>query len=147
MAALYLDTSALAKLYLREAESAQILELASTSEQLTSSWLAYPETFAALAKARRTRRASAKQVAQHQAQFQALWDGMIQVEPAPALLKRAAQFADGFELRGSDAVHLASAEALSLALARAKEPIDVVFVSFDEQLNKAARLLGLEVTF
>jgi hypothetical protein len=44
-------------------------------------------------------------------------------------------------------VHLASAEALSLAVVRAKEPINVVFVSFDEQFNKAAQLLGLEMAF
>ncbi|OIQ66702.1 hypothetical protein GALL_517260 [mine drainage metagenome] len=55
----------------------------------------------------------------------------------PALLMRATELADGFALRGLDAVHLANAERLRQGVSTLE------FVAFDAALNRAARLPGL----
>ncbi len=47
---LYLDTSALVKLYVQEAHSALVLQAVHRAEAVASHWLAYVETYAAFSR-------------------------------------------------------------------------------------------------
>lgn len=93
------------------------------------------EARAALAAARRSRRQSA---AQHRAAVDALhelWLEVDGIELTEALATRAGELADMCHLRGYDAVHLASAEAIADA--------DTTLVTADQDLASAAASLGM----
>jgi predicted nucleic acid-binding protein len=133
----YIDTSALVKLYLRETHSAAVVELFSAILRATSHEIAFVEVRAALAAANRAGRLPDAQHTISVSNFGQDWAaGMSPVVTDESLLQRAAELAEGFALRGYDAVHLASAERVRLALPATR------FVSFDHHLNRAAKLLG-----
>lgn len=138
----YLDTSALLKLYIVEAWHADLQGLCANAEALAVSRMAWVEACSGLA--RRIRETPADRPALEQARhaLAAEWAGYRIVEVTPGIVDRAAQFVDAFALRAYDAVQLASARELALA---ADEP--VVFACFDRRLNRAAQVLGLEVPF
>lgn len=133
----YFDTSALVKLYLREPHSVAVGDLFGSVLRAASHELAFVEVRAALAAANRGRRLPDAQHAISVRNFNRDWaEGMSAVATDATLLERAAELAEGFALRGYDAVHLASAERVRLALPATR------FVSFDHHLNRAAKLLG-----
>lgn len=104
--------------------------------------IAWAEACAALA--RRARKVPADETAIIAAR-QALardWPHFFIVEVTQSVVERAGEFAETFALRGYDSVQLAAAcEILSAA------PGEVAFSCFDNRLNKAARVLGLDVTW
>jgi predicted nucleic acid-binding protein len=69
------------------------------------------------------------------------WETLNVILPTEMLIKRAANLADQFELRGYDSVHLAAAEAISLQIM----PQPLIFACFDKQLNEAVKALGMRV--
>ena len=137
---LYLDSSALVKLYVREAHSAEMLALARKSPQWLCHQLGYVEVRAALAAAERLERISAQARSQAVVRFVKDWRHISQVQLDDALLERAAELAEGFGLRGYDSVHLAAANRIRDAVGE-----QLVFASFDERLNRAARLIGIHL--
>jgi uncharacterized protein len=133
----YFDTSAIVKLYLAEPHSPAVEALYDEAAQAFSHELGFVETRAALAAARRLKRIKEQEHAKLVADFQFDWEtNFSPLDTRPDLLERAAELAEGFALRGYDAVHLASAERVRLALPATR------FVSFDRHLNRAAKLLG-----
>lgn len=137
---LYLDSSALVKLYVREAHSADVMALARKSPQWICHQVGYVEVRAALAAAERLARISAQARSQAVARFVKDWGSISQVQMDDALLERAAELAEGFGLRGYDSVHLAAADRIRGAVGE-----QLVFACFDERLNRAARLIGLRL--
>ena len=137
---LYLDSSALVKLYVREAHSAEMLALARKSPQWLCHQVGYVEVRAALAAAERFERISAQARSQAVVRFVKDWRHISQVQLDDALLERAAELAEGFGLRGYDSVHLAAANRIRDAVGE-----QLVFASFDERLNRAARLIGIHL--
>lgn len=138
---LFLDTSALVKLYIVEADSLAVHEAVARAETVAACRIAWAEACAALA--RRAREVPADEAAIMAAR-QALaqdWPHFFIVEVTQPLVERAGEFADTFALRGYDSVQLAAAcEILAVA------PGKVAFSSFDNRLNKAAKVLGLDVS-
>lgn len=133
----YFDTSALVKLYLREPHSGPVEELFGSLLRAASHEIAFVEVRAALAAAHRGGRLPDVQHAISVGNFGRDWaEGISAVATDTMLLERAAELAEGFALRGYDAVHLASAERVRLALPATR------FVGFDRHLNRAAKLLG-----
>ncbi|MDO9227505.1 MAG: type II toxin-antitoxin system VapC family toxin [Pseudomonadota bacterium] len=133
----YFDTSALVKLYVLEAGSSEIAALFGSSERCACHEIAYVETRAALASALRGGRLDSVAHAACVSRFVSDWQTSISyVRTDPDLLLRAAELAEGFALRGYDAMHLASADRLLTVLPA------TLFVSFDQVLNRAAKLLG-----
>lgn len=133
----YFDTSAIVKLYLGEPGSPVVEALYEQVAQVFCHEIGFVETRAALAAALRQDRVTEDQHAELVTDFRADWDNNFSpLDTRPALLERAAELAEGFALRGYDAVHLASAERIRLALPATR------FVSFDRHLNRAAKLLG-----
>jgi len=137
---LYVDTSALVKLYVREAGSTALRAHAAKAGALATSVVAYAEIRAAFA---RLKQSGGSSDAMHQQRLQQLdrdWEALLRVELAPDVLRSAGDLSEIYGLRGFDSIHLASALWLK---ARVSEP--VVFAVFDKRLGAAASKAGLSV--
>jgi predicted nucleic acid-binding protein len=135
---LYLDTSALVKLYVPEPDSALIQQSVDAPELSSTSRIAYVEARAAFARKRRERAVTPRDYHTIVQDFADDWETFFIVDVSEALTKRAAQLAERFALRGYDAIHLASAVIVGEQGAQA-----VRFACFDEKLSRAARRQGL----
>jgi predicted nucleic acid-binding protein len=131
---IYLDSSALVKLYLLEPESQAVEALARRHEPLLfASIVAYPEVLSTLGRALRVHRISKPDHQLAKRRFLRDWARLSVVELSPSVLGPAAALIEKHGLRGFDAVHLCSA----LWLGRPD------FLCFDQRLGAAARTEGL----
>lgn len=135
----YLDSSALVKLLIREADS-DVLVGALSDTRLLTCRITYAEARAAIARREREAPDRALEWAAARAQLEADWPGYVAIDITQALVQRAGEFSEAFALRAYDAVQLAAAD---LAHATMAEPTR--FRSYDRRLNRAARLLGLQL--
>lgn len=136
---LYLDSSALVKLYVAEPESQQVRKLIARAKSVCTHLIGYAEICAAFGRAHRMGRVAADALPAVLQDFERDWDTIEIVGVSEALVRRAGQVAVQFGLRGYDSMHLAAAETLardvgSAALFR--------FVAFDAALAAAAGALG-----
>lgn len=102
-----------------------------------SSILAYPEGRAALAAARRLDRLGEEEHGEALATFEELYAELVTVGVDKELAARAGGYAEDLGLRGYDAVHLATALELG--------DEEVVLVTWDRDLARAAERVGLSV--
>lgn len=102
-----------------------------------SSILAYPEGRAALAAARRLDRLGEEEHRQTLAAFEELYAELTTVGVDQELASRAGGYAEDLGLRGYDAVHLATALELG--------DEEVVLITWDRDLARAAEHVGLSV--
>lgn len=137
---LYLDTSALVKLYVDEPISGAVMDAVGEVEMVATSLLAYAESRAAFARARREARVSARAYHHIVDSFIEDWPRYIAVEVTDQLVKDGGDLAAQRGLRGYDALHLASA--LSL---RNRISSPVTFLAFDRVLNVAAKREALQL--
>jgi len=137
---LYVDTSALVKLYVEEPLSQELSYAVDEAEAVATSLLAYTEAMAAFARARREVRLSPREYRRVVDAFEEDWSRYITVEVTDRLVKTAGHLAASRALRGYDALHLASA--LSL---RERVPSSMMFVAFDRALNVAAKRESLRI--
>jgi len=135
---LYLDTSAFVKLYVEEPLSQELTVAVSEAEAVATSLIAYAETRAAFARARREARLSAQIYRRIVETFVEDWPRYISVEVTDRLVKDAGDLAACRALRGHDALHLAS----SLSLCQ-QVTASVTFLAFDHALSLAAKQEGL----
>ncbi len=135
---LYLDTSVIVKLYIREDDSEEVVAAVADSTVVCTSLLAYPEAFAAFERRRRGKSVSPAALKAVRQAFEADWSCWIAVGIDADLARHSARLAEKFGLRAADAVHLASFERI-LAMS---EDDDVRFLCADDRLNRAARNLG-----
>lgn len=129
-ALLYLDTSALARLYTAEPGHERVRAQVEAFPTLAAHLITYAELRAALAS--RLKRKLMRQ-ADHRAAlsaFEADWETMTRVAVNEALVREAGQLAEQHGLRAYDAVHLASARTL--------RPLGLRFMTFDAALLRAA---------
>lgn len=131
----YLDTSALVPLVISEPSSDFCRRLWDEGDAVTTSRLTYVEAAAALAQAERMRRMRPAERHSALSLLARLWIEFDVVDVDEIVVRRAAELAADFALRGYDAVHCASAEQL--------EDGDLVAVSGDRSLLDAWRALGL----
>jgi predicted nucleic acid-binding protein len=137
MALVYFDSSALVKLVVDETGSEIADELWNGSDAAFSSGLAYPEVSAALAAAVRSRYLTPSSMEQAVVLWEEMWAQLRPVELSGQLARSAGELAGKHNLRGADAVHLASALVLSSD--------DVVFAAWDKRLREGAIAAGLAV--
>jgi predicted nucleic acid-binding protein len=131
---LYLDTSALAKLYIAEPGSEAIeAALREHGDGVFTSIVTYPEALSVLARSLRERRISRRDYLIQKRAFLADWPGWHVIGTAQAVLGPAARLIERHGLRGFDAVHLCSALWVG----------DPVFACFDSRLREAASAEGL----
>jgi uncharacterized protein len=135
----YFDTSSVIPLIIDEPSSGTCERLWNEADRSVSVRLLYPEARAALARARRMRRISERQLAGAISELELINIELNHVEVTPELAHAAGDLAHTHELRGYDAVHLAAA----LATAQA----EFVLATGDTDLATAARSLGIPVAF
>jgi len=102
-----------------------------------SSILAYPEGRAALAAARRLDRLGKKAHQEALSAFEEIFGVLVAIGVDEGLAARAGEHAEDLGLRGYDAVHLVTALELG--------DEEVVFVTWDRDLGRAAERVGLGV--
>lgn len=131
----YFDTSSLVPLLVDEPASVAAVRIWDTATVIFGVRLVYVEGHAALAMANRLGRLSSASMRVAQTELARRYEQMAIVDVSDALVRRAGALAEHHGLRGYDAVHLAAARSLSVE--------DLVFVSGDVQLGRAAVSEGL----
>lgn len=129
---LYLDTSALIRLYSAESGREQVLNEQERAGGVVAHQITYVELRAALAGRRRRKLLRKGEYERALAAFEADWPTFAHVGINEVLLGRAAALAEIHGLRAYDSVHLAAA--LSIAA------LGIRFVTFDRQLQSVAAL-------
>lgn len=133
---LYLDTSALIKLYLEESDSALTEKIIrANAPWLATSRITYAEVFSVLNRCLRDRRISLAAYKRQKKIFLADWDALHVIEANQAVLSNAVSLIERHALRGFDAIHLCSATWLGQPL----------FACFDDRLRNAATAEGLSL--
>lgn len=135
----YLDSSSIISLYLNEEGRHETVRGAlAQADAVCSSAIAYAEVRAGLARATRDQRLGPTAYRQVLIDVQRDWAAYVRVAVSDALIDRAGDLAEARELRGYDAVHLASALTI-----RDRTLDAVMFAAWDEGLCKAATAEGL----
>ena len=134
---LFLDTSALVKLYVIEDGSDQTHQAAHQAEILAVSRIAWAEYHAALARRARMVPEDEPMLDQARSALASDWEDFFVVEVSQPVVALAGEHAELYALRAYDAVQLASASYLA-----DRSGQTVQFACFDRRLNKAAQALG-----
>jgi uncharacterized protein len=137
VALIYFDSSALVKLLVQEQGSDLAAQLWDGCDAALASRLAYPEVCAALAAAGRNHDLSRDDLDVAERVWDQYWAAVRPVELTAAVQREAGQLARTHALRGADAVHLASALAVS-------DP-ELVIAAWDRRLHAGAAAAGLYV--
>lgn len=135
---LYLDTSALVKLYLAEEHSVHVRLAAARFDTIASNLIAYAETRAALSKRRRMKDITEAAFEKAKREFERDWEHLTKLEVNRQTISRAAELVEIYPLKACDALHLAGATMLQRETGSA-----VTFACFDSALNRAASAMGL----
>ena len=137
---LYLDTSALVKLYVREAGSVRVRNWLKRAAAAATSVVAYAEARAAFARLYHSALTSPRRHRERVARLNADWESYVRVELTSSVLRLAGESAETYQLRGFDGIHLASALWL-----RDRTEVACTFVVFDRRLHEGAARAGLSV--
>lgn len=137
---LYLDTSAIVKLYVEEEGSSTVRSAVGAAGVIATSRVAYAELHAALAAACRMQRITVAERAAAAAVFRVDWRAYLVVNVTQALVELAGDLVLAHELRGFDAIHVASA-----VLLRQRTRQEVQFMTWDRRMSEAAAALGFPV--
>lgn len=136
---LYLDASAVVKLYVAEAASEVVRELVAAADTVFTVRITYAEVRAAFARGRREGILSAGKLRAAVRALDEDWGRYSIVEVSDAVVRLAGSLSERHALRGYDAVQLAAA----LEVGEAGEAIR--FGCFDERLAAAAGGEGIAV--
>jgi len=136
---LYLETSNLVKLYVREPGSDEVHKLTESAEIVATSLLSYTEARAAFARTYREKRMPPGAYRSVKEALEEDWSRCFILIPTAGTAKAAGDLAEKHGLRGFDALHLAAA--LDLRSAAGSE---ITFSTADDRLKEAARKEGLQ---
>ena len=137
---LYLDTSALVKLYVFEKGTKDVQSDVKRARMVATSSAAYPEARAAFARREREGGISADDLRCIVQDLDGDWGSFVVVELTSRVALLAGELAERYALRGFDAVHLASA--LEFGQLTGLMP---GFSCYDVKLTEAAITEGLSV--
>lgn len=133
---LYLDSSAMAKLYVAERGSEAVEALAlQNAGSMQTSIVTYAEVLSVLTRYWREKRLTTERYHRYRRLLRTEWQTLSVVDVTFPVLQPAERLIERHGLRGFDAVHLCSA----LWVGRP------MFACFDERLRQAARAEGLTV--
>lgn len=131
---LYLDTSALVKLYVNEDGHHQVKRAVDRASYVATSRVAYAEARSALSRLRREGVMGAKRLRGAVEALKRDLSSLIQVELTSRVSLQAGELAEAHGLRGFDAIHLASA----MELGQPPGP-GVELMTFDSRQKRAAK--------
>jgi len=137
---LYLDTSALIKLYVEEDDSNFVEGAVQDAETTATSIVTYVEARSAFSRRRRDGSLNLADYHRVIREFDREWERYFVIPVTASLVKSAGRLADIHALRGYDALQLASADFFQEKI---KEP--VTFGCWDSRLETAARRQGLQL--
>ena len=137
---LYLDTSALLKLYVEEDDSDFVEGAVQDAETTVTSIMTYVETRAAFSRRRRDGSLTLADYHRVVREFEREWERYFVIPVTDSMIKSAGKLAETHGLRGYDALHLASADYF-----REKTNEPVIFGCWDSRLEAAARRQGLQL--
>ena len=137
---LYLDTSSLVKLYVREDGSDEVKALFDRARVVATSQAAYAEACAAFARKHRQGDFTDAQYHTVITNLQRHWGAYFALDVSWPVSKLAGELAERHSLRGFDAIHLASALTLKTRLGST-----ITFSSSDYTLEDAAKSESLDV--
>lgn len=137
---LYLDTSALVKLYVAEAGSPTVRAWVQGAGLMVTVVASYAEARATFARLRRAGELSLADLRRITGELDSAWRGFALVDLDEPLAFRAGRLAEEHALRGYDAVQLAA------AVAARPDGGEYLFASFDARLNAAATREGLRLS-
>jgi len=127
------------KLYVEEDGSSEVDALVRSSEVTATSIVAYAEARAAFARRYREKAFTSSEYSRIKAAFDRDWGSYLTIELTGDMTRLAGDLAEKHALRGFDSIHLASALRLRQELSAG-----IVFSCFDDHLQKASELEGLE---
>lgn len=130
MSLLYLDTSALLRLYTREPDYGQVVTCKEQADGVVCHVITSVEMISAFTGRRARKLLSERAYQAALAAFRTDWPTFRHVALDQQLLQDAADLAQAHALRAYDAVHLAAAQAVS--------PLGVQFMTFDLKLRAVA---------
>jgi predicted nucleic acid-binding protein len=136
----YLDASAIVKRYVAESGSGNVESLVASARMVGTGMLSRPEVAAALAKAARVKVLTRDLAMSALTLFNAHWPHLVRLQFGEGLAARAAALAWEHDLRGYDAVHLATAVTWQETLGES-----VVLATFDRELWKSGPAAGVAV--
>lgn len=139
----YIDSSVWVKRYCEESGSTLVEALFSGEDVLACSGLGLVEVTATLSRKHRAAEISLRDRDECLERLEEDWQGFVRIDVIPDVVAAASRLARDFALRGSDAVHLASALSIFHDLAGSGHRF--VFASSDYELKLAAGSLGLAV--
>jgi len=134
----YLDTSALVKLFVDEPGTTVVTDALNGASAVFTHILTYAEARSALAKAARMKRITDVSHSSYKVALESYWENLEVITLNMPLIKQAGNLAEAYGLRGYDSIHLVSAELLC------HQNIALTFACFDKNLNQAANALGIE---
>ncbi|GAB6041924.1 type II toxin-antitoxin system VapC family toxin [Endothiovibrio diazotrophicus] len=137
---LYLDTSALLKIYVDEHHADVVRRYATRAAVSACHLITYTETRSALAGKLRKRQIDTNTLAACVAELDRTWSYFEHIDVFFPLIRHAGELAERFGLRGFDALHLASAKVLYES---AGDQTAFFFACFDSRLNAAASQLDI----
>ena len=137
----YLDTSTLVKLYVQEPESEEVKNLVANSSAVSTSLIAYAEARAAFARRYRERAFTQAQYKKLKDSLDKDWSHLLIIMVSKEIALSAGDLAEKYELKGFDAIHLASAITIKQEL---QSPI--IFSCADRKLQKASLQEGFNQT-
>lgn len=135
---LYLDTSALVKLYVEEEGSASVRDAVARADLISTSRVAYVEARAAFARRRRLKEMDPRAYRRIIQDLERDWEHYPRIDVTESLVRGAAHMAERHGLRAYDAIHLASATTVKERVAES-----VAFACWDTHLEAAASREGL----
>jgi predicted nucleic acid-binding protein len=134
---LYLDTSALVKLYAQEVGSSEVKRAVARADLVATSLVAYVEARSAFARKYRLADIDEAALKRHKDEFEQGWNRLDRLPVDVTTIRRAGDLAEQYRLKAYDAIHLATVDLMEVTVRSS-----IRFACFDDALNRAAARLG-----
>jgi predicted nucleic acid-binding protein len=140
MLTIYLDTSAILKRYLNEAQAEETRQFHEGADEVATSVITRVETASALARLAFLHSITDAEEKEIWREFEEDWISITRLQIVPKSLDKAVEVARQYHLRGYDAMHLGCAVSWKEEL-----NLPVVLATFDRDLWSAGKKAGLDV--
>ena len=137
----YFDSSSIVKWFFDEPFEDSARNAKDKASIIVTSPIAFPEVMSAFNRAWKDRRCRKKEMEIIRNEFERIWPDFKWIKVNERLLHQAGRLIFKHNLKGFDAIHLASA----LELKEGAEDIELFFSCFDKKLNRSARKEGFRI--